>query len=152
MSSGEFSAKMGIFRGFCALKLGVSKVDISSRAGLLFRHSILDGGAGEHLKYWGEALGDQKPHISDVFYRFKIQGIGNIPFTQLLLKSEVLFAWMLETWKTLETLLKLDEKSEHFDVGSTQGSAPPGAWVKVVAATLGQGPGPELSSFHSLSE
>lgn len=73
-------------------------------------------------------------------------------FTQILLKYLLLFAWILETWKTLETLQKLEQKSEHFDAGRAQGSGPLGAWVKVVATTLGQGPRPELKSFHSLYE
>lgn len=89
---GIHSAKMGIFRGFCTLKSGVSEVDASSRAGLLLPHSNLDEGAAEHPKHCGEAVGPKKPHISDVFYVSKTQGIGNTRFTQLLLKSLVLFA------------------------------------------------------------
>lgn len=63
-----------------------------SRAGLLLPHSNLDEGAAEHPKHCGEAVGPKKPHISDVFYVSKTQGIGNTRFTQLLLKSLVLFA------------------------------------------------------------
>lgn len=97
MSSGEYSAKMEIFRGFCTLKLGVSKVDASSRADLLFPHSILDAELENTQNVEEKLWGPKKPHISDVFYGSKMQGFGNIPFTQLLLKSEVLFAWMVET-------------------------------------------------------